>query len=220
MYGLYQMKKKLVILFVTAIILAITVLCGVKIKKNVREIYREYSYSTVKSHVYERINVTTDKIVVQNHESEPLVAFTTDENGKVSHVRPDVNAVNILSNLIAVECQKDLETSPVKDISLRYGAFSGSPLLTNVGREIKIPLIVHYTVKSDFRDYLESIGINVVRYAMYLEITTQAKITLPQNEYEAEFVTYVLIGEHVFSTDIPNTYISSKEDLQYLDLLP
>ena len=193
---------------------------GVKIKKNIRDLYREYSYAMVKSQVYEIINVTTDRIVVDEGNFGELVEITKEDNGKVSLIKPNVNAVNVLSNLVAVECQNDLSEYTQTSITIPFGAFSGSPLLADKGRDVTIPLKVEYTVRSDFKEYLEHIGINVVRYAIYLQVTTTGIITLPQNEYEAVFDTYILVTENVFSTDIPDTYISSKDDLQYLDLLP
>jgi|GEM_PF-6497297 len=206
------------VIVITVLIILIS-LIAVRIRKNIRDIYREYSYSSVKSFIYENVNVTTDRIVLDKDRFGDLITVEKAENGKISHLSPNVNAVNVISNQVAVECQKDLlKESPV--LSIPYGAFTGSPLLSDKGRLVEVPLTVNYTVKSDFREYLQSIGINVVRYALYLEVTTTADIAIPYNQYQADFVTYVLICENVFSTDIPDTYISSKEDLQYLDLLP
>ena len=212
-------KKKYLIVITVALIFLIGIIAGFRIRKNVREIYREYSYNAVKSNIYERINVTTDKIVVEQSD-EPLIEVKTDEKGLITHISPNVNEVNVLSNLVAVECQKDLIEEDRIVLEIPYGAFSGSPLLADKGRKIKVPLTVDYTVKSDFRPFIQSVGINVIRYALYLEVTTTAKISIPQNDEVAEFKTYVLVCENVFSTNIPDTYISSKEDLQYLDLLP
>ncbi|MBQ7652797.1 MAG: hypothetical protein IJS93_00285 [Clostridia bacterium] len=213
-------RKKIIILSLLILFSLFSVAAGIKIRKNVREIYREYSYAAVKSRIYRSINVTTDKIVVQNSDSAPLVKVEKDENGLVTHITPAVNEVNVLSNLVAVECQKDLLNERSVALEIPYGAFSGSPLLADKGRTVTVPIKVEYAVKSDFRPIIQSVGINVIRYALYLEVTTEAKIAIPENEEIAEFKTYVLVSENVFSTNIPDTYISSKEDLQYIDLLP
>ncbi len=213
------MKKKYAkrIIIIAPVITAI-ILCCVFFSLNVRKVYKNASLAQVESYIYDSINVTTDLIVVSN-KNNALVNLTKDEKGLVSSLTVDTEKVNVLSNEVAVKCQADLSKSDISLI-IPMGAFTGSTLLANRGRTVNIPMKVNYTVKSDFKTFGEKLGINVVRYALYLAITTKAKIVLPQNVEEAEFVTYVLVTETVFACEVPDTFIASEKGLDYIDLIP
>ena len=210
--------KKIKIVVIIVLLLSILAILSSCFIKNVRQVYAEASHSQVESYIFDSINKTTDKIVVSN-KNKTLVSLTKDEKGLVSSISINVEQVNILSNEVAVKCQEDLKTSK-QSLILHLGAFTGSRLFANRGRTVYVPMDVNYTVKSDFRPFAEKVGINVVRYALYLEITTIADIVLPINEENAEFVTYILVNEMVFSIEVPDTFISSEDGLDYLDLIP
>ena len=211
-------KRKIkIIVYLTISIIAIAFVVSFFIK-NVRSVYETASLSQVKSYIYDSINITTDRIVIDNRNNS-LVETTKDEKGLVSTVTIDTEKVNILSNEVAVKCQEDLKTVD-QSLVLHWGAFTGFKTLAEKGRTLNIPMRVNYTVKSDFKPYAEQIGINVVRYALYLKITTQAEIVLPVTKENAEFVTYILVSESVFACDLPETFISGENGMNYLDLLP
>lgn len=211
-------KRKIkIIVYLTISIIAIAFVVSFFIK-NVRSVYETASLSQVKSYIYDSINITTDRIVIDNRNNS-LVETTKDEKGLVSTVTIDTEKVNILSNEVAVKCQEDLKTVD-QSLVLHWGAFTGFKTLAEKGRTVNIPMRVNYTVKSDFKPYAEQIGINVVRYALYLKITTQAEIVLPVTKENAEFVTYILVSESVFACDLPETFISGENGMNYLDLLP
>lgn len=211
-------KKSLkIIVILLSITLAIVFLASFFSRK-IKETYKTASFAQVESFVYNQINITTDLIVVSN-KNKAFVELTKDEKGLVSSLSIDAENVNILSNEVAVKCQADLQKSE-PSLILHLGAFTGSTLLAERGRTINIPMRVNYTVKSDFKTFGEQIGINVVRYSLYLAVTTRAKITLPSNTQEAEFITYVLVSEVVFTCEVPDTFIASEKGLDYLDLIP
>lgn len=205
------------VIIIVSLLTAIIFCCTFYVRK-VREVYKTASLAQVESYIYDTINITTDLIVVGN-KNNTLVELTKDEKGLVRSLSIDTEQVNILSNEVAVKCQADLAKSD-PSLILHMGAFTGATTLANRGRTINIPMKVNYTVKSDFKTFGEKLGINVVRYALYLVVTTRAKIVLPSNDEEAEFITYILVTETVFTTEIPDTFVASEEGLNYLDLIP
>lgn len=213
-------RKKLKTIAVMLTCITIFSIFTLKISKNVKKIYLDSSISLCNSFVFNQINLTTDRIVVENNDLGNLVNTINDEKGKVTAIFTNVNAVNILSNQVAVQCQKDLEENSPSCLTLPLGSFTGSVLLTDRGRKVNIPLTVHFTVKSDFKPLAENIGINVIRYCLYLAVTTTCDITLPYSDEEAVFTTYILVNESIFAGEIPDTYIGSQDGLEYLDLLP
>ncbi len=209
---------KFIAIIITCIILFS--LLSFRISSNVKKIYINSSIALCNSFVFNQINITTDRIVVESDALGNLVDTTKDDKGKVTAIFTNVNAINILSNQVAVKCQQDLENNSPDTLTLPLGAFTGSVLLSDRGRKVKVPLTTHFTVKSDFKPLAENIGINVIRYCLYLAITTRCEITLPYNEEEAVFTTYILVNESIFAGEIPDTYIGSQDGLDYLDLLP
>lgn len=213
-------RKKLKICAVVVVILLLFSLFSFKISKNVKKIYIDSSIALCNKFVYNQINLTTDRIVIESESLGELVKTHKDEQGKITAIFTNVNAVNILSNQVAVECQKDLQENSPYRLKLPLGSFTGSVLLSDRGRRVNVPLTVHYTVKSDFKPLAENIGINVIRYCLYLAVTTTCDIALPYNEEKAVFTTYILVNESIFTGEIPDTYIGSQDGLEYLDLLP
>lgn len=213
------MKKKWFKLIIILVVIVITVsIVWSYFRKNIKEVYKRASLSQVESYIYDNINITTDRIVVDN-QNNSLVELTKGDNGLVSSLSINTEKVNILSNEVAVKCQSDLAKNDIS-LTLHWGSFTGSTLLAGKGRTVNIPMKVDFTVKSDFKTFGEKIGINVIRYALYLEVTTKAKIVVPKNIDDAEFVTYILVTETVFAAEVPDTFIASEEGLNYLDLIP
>lgn len=217
MEGKRKIYKLIAVILLCVILFSII---SIRISTNVKKLYINSSISLCNEFVFNQINLTTDEIIIENEELGELVQTIEDDKGKVSAIFTNVNAVNILSNQVAVRCQKDLSENTPLSITLPLGAFTGSVLLSDRGRKVSIPLTVHYTVKSDFKPLAENIGINVIRYCLYLAVTTICNITLPYNEEEATFTTYILVNESIFAGEIPDTYIGSQDGLEYLDLLP
>lgn len=211
-------KKTAKIVIITLVIVITLVVCSYFFARKVRDVYKTASLAQVEQFIYDQINITTDRIVISN-KNNALVELTKDDKGLVSSLSVDSEKINILSNEVAVKCQADLENADTS-LVLHLGAFTGSTLLAERGRTINVPMRVNYTVKSDFKTFGEKLGINVVRYALYLAVTTRAKITLPTNTEEAVFVTYILISENVFTSEVPDTFIASEKGLDYIDLIP
>lgn len=211
-------KKKIKLIIFLTVLATIATLPISFFVKNVRRVFETASVSQVKAFVYESINVSTNEIVVSNVDNS-LVETTKDAKGLVSTVSINTEKVNVLSNEVAVKCQDDLKVGE-QSLIVHSGAFTGFKTLAEKGKTVNIPMRVNYTVKSDFKPYAEQVGINVVRYALYLKITTQAEIVLPLTKENAEFVTYILVSESVFACDLPETFISGENAMEYIDLLP
>lgn len=147
--------------------------------------------------------------------------ISTKENteGEVVKILIDNDNVNNLNQDIAVSCQERLSLIEQAMIA-HIGAFTDFKTLANKGRTVMIPMTVNYTVKSKVKAYSEKIGINVIRYALYLCVTTNTEIVLPIGSTPQEFVNYILITEIVFTSKVPETFIASEDGLNYLDLLP
>lgn len=211
-------KKKIKLLIYLVIVLTFTTFVFLFFVKNIRSVFETASVSQIKSFVYEVINESTNEIVSTKVDNS-LVETTKDTKGLVSTVSINTEKVNILSNEVAVKCQDDLKIAN-QSLVLHYGSFTGLKTLAEKGKTVNIPMRVNYTVKSDFKPFAEQVGINVVRYALYLKITTQAEIVLPLTKEKAEFITYILVSESVFACDLPETFISGENAMEYIDLLP
>ncbi len=185
---------------------------------NVKKVYESLSTSQIKSYVYQTVNSTAKELINQR---KGISMISTKENteGEVVKILIDNDNVNNLNQDIAVSCQERLSLIEQAMIA-HIGAFTDFKTLANKGRTVMIPMTVNYTVKSKVKAYSEKIGINVIRYALYLCVTTNTEIVLPIGSTPQEFVNYILITEIVFTSKVPETFIASEDGLNYLDLLP
>lgn len=209
-------KIKVVVWFV-AIISALFLLFN-HFTSNVKKVYETLSASQIKSYIYQTVNSTAKELISQR---TGISMISTKENaeGEVVKILIDNDNVNNLNQDIAVSCRDSLSLIE-QSMVVHIGAFTDFKTLADKGRTVMIPMTVNYTVNSKVKAYSEKIGINVIRYALYLCVTTEAEIVLPIGSTPQEFVNYILITEIVFTSKVPETFIASEDGLNYLDLLP
>lgn len=209
-------KTKGILWFMAILSTILFVFCH--LVNNVKKVYESVSVSQIKSYIYQTVNLTAEKLI-DERKGTTMLSTKQNADGEVVSILIDTDNVNDLSNDIAVKCQQDLSVIE-QSLIVHIGAFTGFRTLVDKGRSIMIPMTVNYFVKSDLKAYSEKIGINVIRYALYLRVTTDADIVLPMGGTPQQFINYILIAEIVFTSEVPDTFIASDDGLGYLDLLP
>lgn len=140
-----------------------------------------------------------------------LIILDRDNSGKILALRANVVEMNKLASEIIMKIQEknnELEESYIK---VPLGNFTGNPLFSGIGPNIKLKIIPKGTVHLDFKTEFVSTGINQTRHRIYLEITMNMGIvgTFVSNSVKA--VNNVDIAETVLIGDVPSTFYNLEE---------
>ena len=133
-----------------------------------------------------------------------------------------VNAPNLatLATQCNVECANDLKAFEHLTIDIPRGSLFGSTYLADKGPRQTFNLRVSYELKCDYSTLFESVGINQIRYAVYLVVIATAQVAVPASVGDATYTYYVPVCETIYSADVPNVYVANEDGTNYLDLLP
>ncbi|MBO4535491.1 MAG: hypothetical protein J5755_06090 [Clostridia bacterium] len=210
------MKKGLVVVMI-GVAVGLIAMLGIKVSRA----YSTQIMASAQSLVEERVRAEINAVAL------PMIEECTQKEGIVTISSNPSTSVNVdsyrLSQLVSktlLAMQRDLELYRSKALTLPRGALTGLTFLADKGRA------VDYNVKTDYATYctytssLECVGINRVRYAIYMQLTVDAKIVVPLSSESISVTQYLPICEYVFAGEVPGVYVNSAEGTNYLDLVP
>ena len=173
--------------------------------------------SLVEAQVRKEINVVVLPLVKECTQKERIVTLSTSPNTSIDLDGPKL-AQLVGEAMLAM--QNDLDRYEKLTLTLPRGALIGSTYLADKGREVDYHVTSHYTTQCRYTTSLECVGINRVRYAVYLVLIVEAKIIVPLSSDTITVSQYIPVCEHVFAGEVPNVYVNGEEGTNYLDLIP
>lgn len=144
-----------------------------------------------------------------NYNSEYFINYEKDSSGNIKAISSNMANINLLSTKILDTVIKSTDNG-VLHISVPAGNLSGINLLLGKGPDIPVDIIMLTSSKVDFKNEIESTGINQTKYQLYLEITMDIDVLIPWGTESAQTVTEVLISDTVIVGDVPSTYLDRK----------
>lgn len=144
-----------------------------------------------------------------NYNSEYFINYEKDSSGNIKAISSNMANINLLSAKILDTVIKSTDNG-VLHISVPAGNLSGINLLLGKGPDIPVDIIMLTSSKVDFKNEIESTGINQTKYQLYLEITMDIDVLIPWGTESAQTVTEVLISDTVIVGDVPSTYLDRK----------
>ena len=129
-------------------------------------------------------------------------------------------AMNRLAGQCNTRCQMDLAPFERPVLSLPAGALTGSAYLADKGKTVTYRMQVSYEISTTYTAASYAVGINQIRYAVYLLVHAKAHVTIPTIVPSVEYTYYVPVCEMQYGADVPNVYVASEKGTNYLDLIP
>ena len=139
---------------------------------------------------------------------------------KVTEISVNAQAVSVLTAHCNVACTEDLKQYEHLTMDIPRGSLLGSTYWADKGTNVSFNLRVSYELSTDYQTTMEAVGINQVRYAVYLVVKATAHVTVPASVGDATYTYYVPVCETVYTGDVPNVYVADEDGTNYLDLLP
>lgn len=210
-----KLQKKLLIFLLIVLLVAIYVLIfGMNL---VSKLCAE----EVRAEVINIINYSNEVIQALNLFYEDyFTVHYKDDKGKVDHITANTGLVNQVNMIIQTEIQNRLNNLRRMKLSLPFGVFTGSTVLSAFGSEIFINARVIGNCYTVLSSEFKTVGINQTLHRLQINCYVEINMLIPTRSVAADVTNEILIAENVIVGDVPSTYLGENTTTDYLDLLP
>lgn len=156
------------------------------------------------------VNDAVSRVISQgNYPSDYFINYEKDSDGKIKAISSNMAHINLLSTEILSSVISSTDNG-VLHVSIPIGNLTGINLLMGKGPNITVDVIMLTSSKVDFKNEIESTGINQTKYQLYLDILIDIDVLIPWGTESTTTVTEVLISDTVIIGDVPMTYLNTE----------
>lgn len=137
---------------------------------------------------------------------ENLVNFEKDNDGKITAVRSNMAAFNLLQSHILQTVLERINQVSVRDLSIPIGSLTGSALLSGRGPRITVRMESVGSSEANFRNAFTSAGINQTKHQIILTIDVYVSILLPGFTTATKVSNSFIVAETVIVGSVPDSY--------------
>lgn len=142
-----------------------------------------------------------------------------DSDGNITFIESKFISLNLLiQSLINVTYNILVDESSVA-IKIPLGNFTGIVALTGRGPDIELYLSPIINVKAEFVSIFESVGFNMTKHTIYINLYSILSISLPIKYVEVDTTNQIMFCENIIAGSIPDTYLNSTGLENSLNLL-
>ena len=145
-------------------------------------------------------------VVMNQHKYEEMFSIEKDNNGNITMIKSNINAINEIISDIAVKIQNEIDNRGKEDVKIALGSFTGFALLSGKGPAVKIKISSNGNVQTDLRSEFIAQGINQTLHRVYLQVVCEVSILTPFESIEEKISNQVLLVENIIVGNTPNTY--------------
>ncbi len=137
---------------------------------------------------------------------ENLVNFEKDNDGKITAVRSNMAAFNLLQSHILQTVLERIDQVSAKDLSIPIGSLTGSALLAGRGPRITVRMESVGSSQASFQNAFTSAGINQTKHQIILTIDVYVSILLPGFTTATKVSNSFIVAETVIVGSVPDSY--------------
>lgn len=137
---------------------------------------------------------------------ENLVNFEKDNDGKITAVRSNMAAFNLLQSHILQTVLERINQVSVRDLSIPIGSLTGSALLSGRGPRITVRMESVGSSEANFRNAFTSAGINQTKHQIILTVDVSVSVLLPGFRTATKVSNSFIVAETVIVGTVPDTY--------------
>lgn len=200
---------------ITAILL-LTVLAlvgaGLYVRSNVVPLVTEKAYYSIRGEAVMALNNAYQRTVEEMSALgySDLVTVSKDSNGDVSFISVDMLKVNTVMSFISTVVLNEMQSIATDGVDVPLGAFSGILLLGDSGGDVNIEVETVGIAECNFRSDFQTVGINQVRHALYIDIVASANVVLPLYAKDVFCESSLLLCENVIVGKVPEFYLENQ----------
>ena len=136
-----------------------------------------------------------------------VVTIEKDGAGKVTYLGVDAVKANAISAAVADKTFKALSRRFDEGVTVPTGAFTGSSLLSGVGKKVNLKLLSVANVKCSFITRFSSAGINQTRSMLFLVVEPSVSIVTAAITKELNERIELLCYDALIVGDVPEIYL-------------
>lgn len=177
------------------------------------------SEGEIRSQTTKAVNNAVAEVVSNYNLYDTLVNVVTDENGNVSFIYANAIEINNLTKELIKVSQNRLDKLGLDSIKIPLGNFTGIPLLSGIGKKIKIKVLPLGSMSCNFISQFVQAGINQTNHKIYVNFESYVNVVMP---IESRIVTtnnQILVCECIIVGKVPEVYLGTQGD-DILNLLP
>lgn len=205
--------KKKKIKAIAAILTLILLLTGAffYFNKQAHEVIDQLTRATISNRLTVKMNAAFDELMASfDDEYSSYVHIERNSGGEITLITADMIKINKLMAQYSTIVQSHVSEIEEDDITVPMLAFTGWPLVSTLGADIKLDIVAVGDAPCSYRSEFKEVGINQTLHSIYIDVSAKVEIILPIDNIEVECPSSALVCESVIVGRVPQFYLQNK----------
>lgn len=205
--------KKKKIKAVAAILTLILLFTGAffYFNKQAHEVIDQLTRATISNRLTVKMNAAFDELMASfDDEYSSYVHIERNSSGEITLITADMIKINKLMAQYSTIVQSHVSEIEEDDIAVPMLAFTGWPLVSTLGADIKLDIVAVGDAPCSYRSEFKEMGINQTLHSIYIDVSAKVEIILPIDNIEVECPSSALVCESVIVGRVPQFYLQNK----------
>ena len=179
--------------------------------KQAHEVIDQLTRATISNRLTVKMNAAFDELMASfDDEYSSYVHIERNSSGEITLITADMIKINKLMAQYSTIVQSHVSEIEEDDITVPMLAFTGWPLVSTLGADIKLDIVAVGDAPCSYRSEFKEVGINQTLHSIYIDVSAKVEIILPIDNIEVECPSSALICESVIVGRVPQFYLQNK----------
>lgn len=179
--------------------------------KQAHEVIDQLTRATISNRLTVKMNAAFDELMASfDDEYSSYVHIERNSSGEITLITADMIKINKLMAQYSTIVQSHVSEIEEDDIAVPMLAFTGWPLVSTLGADIKLDIVAVGDAPCSYRSEFKEVGINQTLHSIYIDVSAKVEIILPIDNIEVECPSSALVCESVIVGRVPQFYLQNK----------
>ena len=179
--------------------------------KQAHEVIDQLTRATISNRLTVKMNAAFDELMASfDDEYSSYVHIERNSSGEITLITADMIKINKLMAQYSTIVQSHVSEIEEDDITIPMLAFTGWPLVSTLGADIKLDIVAVGNAPCSYRSEFKEVGINQTLHSIYIDVSAKVEIILPIDNIEVECPSSALVCESVIVGRVPQFYLQNK----------
>lgn len=179
--------------------------------KQAHEVIDQLTRATISNRLTVKMNAAFDELMASfDDEYSSYVHIERNSSGEITLITADMIKINKLMAQYSTIVQSHVSEIEEDDITVPMLAFTGWPLISTLGADIKLDIVAVGDAPCSYRSEFKEMGINQTLHSIYIDVSAKVEIILPIDNIEVQCPSSALVCESVIVGRVPQFYLQNK----------
>ena len=179
--------------------------------KQAHEVIDQLTRATISNRLTVKMNAAFDELMASfDDEYSSYVHIERNSSGEITLITADMIKINKLMAQYSTIVQSHVSEIEEDDIAVPMLAFTGWPLVSTLGADIKLDIVAVGDAPCSYRSEFKEMGINQTLHSIYIDVSAKVEIILPIDNIEVECPSSAFVCESVIVGKVPQFYLQNK----------